>query len=161
VTIIDTPQAVTEASAQVLLFDPSKLTTLKKRQTPSVADLLALGSVEKYDPRFLRNVPVQKRSVDRLKNIVRIIEILIEDTMIGRDSLTTAMVVEAVEMEGEELAKLMSEAKKEIGGAEEDATSEIKMSIGTVYRYFEDDIAMLDYVDPHRVLGLSRPTTGS
>lgn len=69
----------------------------------------------------LRNVPTQKRATVRLMAIMKAATTLYNDPAIGRDRFTTAQVAD-------------------LAGC----------SIGTVYRYFTDRVALLDAIAPDR-----------
>jgi hypothetical protein len=72
----------------------------------------------------LRHSPVQSRAQLTLLRIEKAIRIVLADPELGRDRFTTNQVAEIA-----------------------------KVSIGTVYRYFPDRVAMLDHVWPHRESG--------
>ncbi|MFY9228573.1 MAG: helix-turn-helix domain-containing protein [Candidatus Microsaccharimonas sp.] len=94
----------------------------KSRQTPTLRQLEEQGGpVEPYDKRILRSVPVQGRSRATLKSIVDAATDLLADPEVGRELMTTALVAETV-----------------------------GVSIGIIYRYFEDVVAIMDYVWPQR-----------
>lgn len=97
--------------------------TIKPRQTPTLRQLEEQDGapVLPYDERFLRHVPTQGRSTNTLAHIVDAAEKLLEDPEVGRELITTAHIGEMV-----------------------------GVPIGTVYRYFEDIVAILDYVWPQR-----------
>lgn len=69
----------------------------------------------------LRNTPVQTRSVTRLEQIKAAAVALYNNPLIGRDRLTTA-----------------------------DVATLAGCSIGTIYRYFPDRVALLDEIAPDR-----------
>ena len=77
--------------------------------------------IKRYDERFLKMVPTQQRSRDRLKELTTAAEELFADPRYGRERTTTALIAERA-------------------GA----------AIGTVYRYFDDIVAILNYVWPNR-----------
>ena len=98
------------------------MTTTKVRQTPTLRQLESEGeTILPFDERFLRTAPVQKRSKKTLQDLVSAAQELLSDPDIGRELLTTALVAEKV-----------------------------GVSIGILYRYFEDEIAIMDYVWPQR-----------
>jgi len=94
--------------------------------------------VEPYNPRFLRKIPEQQRSRDKIKAIVTAAEKLLSDPNIGLNWINTALIAEKVVLHA--------------GTAHET----IGISIGSLYSYFEDDVALLDYVWPQRVTVLIR-----
>jgi hypothetical protein len=101
----------------------STLAKPKVRKTPTLMELQDLyGPIERYDQRFLRETGEQDRAHATLKKLVDAAEVLISDPLVGLNRFSTAMV-------------------SELAG----------MSVGTFYRYFEDDVALLDYIWPERV----------
>jgi AcrR family transcriptional regulator len=72
----------------------------------------------------LRNLPVQSRAQFTLRRIEGAIRAVLSDPEIGRDRFTTNQVAQLAQV-----------------------------SIGTIYRYFPDRVAMLDHVWPHRESG--------
>ncbi len=97
-------------------------TTTRPRQTPTLRQLEAeFGPIQPYDGRFLRSTPVQGRSKVTLKSIVDAAESLLADPEVGRELMTTALIADKV-----------------------------KVSIGIIYRYFEDVVSIMDYVWPQR-----------
>lgn len=108
----------------------TRSTTSKVRKTPTLAQVQVLNGdapVEPYDERFLVNVGTQKRAHDRIKEIVKVSERLLADPLVGLNKITTALIAEGV-----------------------------GMSIGSFYRYFEDIVALLDYIWPERVVTFTR-----
>ena len=77
--------------------------------------------VMRFEPKYLRKEPVQQRAINTLCDIAAATIKLLADPTIGRDRLTTAMVAD-----------------------------EAGVSIGTVYAYVIDRVALLDYVWPER-----------
>jgi AcrR family transcriptional regulator len=72
----------------------------------------------------LRNLPMQSRAQFTLRQIEGAIRAVLSDPEIGRDRFTTNQVAQLAQV-----------------------------SIGTIYRYFPDRVAMLDHVWPHRESG--------
>jgi Bacterial regulatory proteins, tetR family len=100
------------------------------RTTPSLREVQAMYGdtpVEAYDPHFLMHPGQQKRSLGKIKLIADTAESLLADPVVGVNWITCAFVAERA-----------------------------GVSIGSIYRYFEDIIAILDYVWPERVNTFSR-----
>lgn len=68
-----------------------------------------------------RNSPVQVRAYSRLESLREVARQLYNDPAVGRDRLTTGMIAEGA-----------------------------GCSIGTIYRYYKDRVAVLDDIAPDR-----------
>lgn len=93
------------------------------RLTPSLAEVQSElgGPVLPYNERFLLREGKQARAIERIKAIREAGEQLIDDPEVGLNWITSGLVA------------------REAG-----------VSIGTFYRYFEDTVALLDYIWPER-----------
>ena len=120
----------------------------KVRKTPTLRSLVLLDGkpIERHDKRFLRHVPTQARSVVTLNLIVDAAERLLADPTVGRDWFNTSTLLK-------ELHRVDKLANKKAG-----VTVKTKRSIGTIYRYFEDFVALLDYLWPERPNDVFIPT---
>ena len=119
-----------------LIIPPTKERTMNvsnprgPRVTPSlrqVQEELGGVSVEPYNSRFLRKAPRQQRGKDKLKLIVETAEALLSDETVGLNWFNTGILVEKA-----------------------------GIPVGTLYVFFEDAVAVLDYVWPNRVTVLVR-----
>jgi hypothetical protein len=94
------------------------------RLTPSLQEVQRLYGkikVKPYDQQFLLKVPVRSCAWDTLRKLAIAAETVLSDSEIGINWFSTQLVAEAA-----------------------------GVSVGIVYRYFEDKIALLDYVWPER-----------
>lgn len=97
-----------------------------KRQTPSLADI-EITPMFRYNPVFLRINPTKGRAVKTLATIVEAIEAILAHPQLGINRMNTNLIAR-------------------VAG----------VSIGTIYRYFEDEIALLDFVFPERIVYLTQ-----
>jgi hypothetical protein len=93
-----------------------------ERQTPSLADI-DNSPLFRYNPVFLRKFPSQERSAETLAKIVAAVEAILAHPRLGLNMVQT-----------ERIARIAG------------------VSIGTFYRYFEDEIALLDFIFPERIV---------
>ena len=93
-----------------------------ERQTPSLADI-DVSPLFRYNPVFLRRFPSQERAAETLAKIVAAVEAILAHPRLGLDMVQT-----------DRIARIAG------------------VSIGTIYRYFEDEIALLDFVFPERIV---------
>ena len=97
---------------------------LKVRETPTVQEVLEkYGEVKLHDEHFFKKVPAQARAWKMAAALAKAAEELLADPAVSLNRITTALVAERV-----------------------------GTSIGTFYNYFEDIIALLDYVWPERTI---------
>jgi hypothetical protein len=97
-----------------------------KRLTPNLSDL-PFDPTFRYHPAFVRHLPIQGRADTTLSKLVAAAEAILAHPRLGLNAVTTARICR-------------------VAGT----------SIGTFYRYFEDEIAILDYVFPERLVYLTQ-----
>ena len=104
--------------------NPVRPPRAKPRKTPTLLEVQQKYGdtpVMPYDQHFLLLEGKQGRSIDKVNLIVRCAEELLADPRIGVHGMTTSMICDKAEI-----------------------------SVGGIYRYFEDLVAVLDYIWPER-----------